>query len=82
VVLARACDDVGRDLGDIEITLSSRLAPGETSGQFTERCVHLARLGVDHVVLVTTGPWQAGGDLDVAADAARPVGQIPRHTHR
>ena len=81
-VLATACDRAGRDPGDIEITLSSRLAPGETSGRFTERCAQLARLGVDHVVLVTTGPWRAGGDLDVVADAARPVGQILRSTHR
>ena len=56
-VLARACDAVGRDPDDIEVTLSSRLAAGETVEQFTERCAQLATLGVDHVVLVTTGPW-------------------------
>jgi F420-dependent oxidoreductase-like protein len=80
-VLARACDAAVRDPDDIEITLSSRLAPGETTGQFTDRCARLAHLGVDPVVLVTTGPWQAGRDLDVVADAARPVGQIPQPAH-
>jgi F420-dependent oxidoreductase-like protein len=75
-VLARACDAIGRDPDDIEVTLSSRLAAGETTGQFTDRCAQLAALGIDHVVLVTTGPWQAGGNLDVVLDAARPVGRI------
>jgi alkanesulfonate monooxygenase SsuD/methylene tetrahydromethanopterin reductase-like flavin-dependent oxidoreductase (luciferase family) len=79
-VLAQVCDTIGRDPDDIAITLSSRLAPGETPGQFTDRCGQLAELGIDHVVLITTGPWQAGGDLDVV-DAARPVGQIVRPAH-
>ncbi len=78
-VLARACESIGRDPDDIEITLSTRLAPGETTGQFTDRCAQLAQLGIDHVVLVTTGPWHAGGDLHVILDAARPVGQILQH---
>jgi F420-dependent oxidoreductase-like protein len=75
-VLARACDAIGRDPDDIEITLSSRLAPGETTDQFTDRCADLADIGIDHVVLVTTGPWQTGTDLDVVVDAARPIRRI------
>lgn len=77
-VLARACDGVGRDPGEIEVTVSSRLAEGETAGQFTGRCADLARLGVDHVVLVTTSPWHTGGDLDVVLVAVGPVAQIER----
>ncbi len=80
-VLARACDTIGRDPDGIEITLSSRLAPGETTGQFTDRCAQLAEVGIDHVVLVTTGPWQTGGDLDVVLDTARPIGQILPTAH-
>jgi F420-dependent oxidoreductase-like protein len=69
-VLARHCDELGRDPEQIETTLSSRLAPGETAGQFAERCSGLAGLGIDHVVLITAGPW-TDADLDVLAGAAR-----------
>ena len=75
-VLARACQAVGRDPDDIEVTLSSRLGPRETTDEFTDRCAQLARLGVDHVVLVTTGPWRADGDLSVALDAVRPLRDV------
>jgi F420-dependent oxidoreductase-like protein len=75
-VLARACDDIGRDPADVEITLSSRLGPGETVRQFVDRCADLSRHGVDHVVLVTNGPWAEGGDLDVVLDAVAPVHAI------
>jgi hypothetical protein len=68
-VLARACDAVGRDPDDIEVTLSTRLADGETAAQLADRGHELARRGVDHLVFVTTGPWRAGGDLDVVLDA-------------
>jgi F420-dependent oxidoreductase-like protein len=56
-VLAQHCEDVGRDYGSVEKTLSSRLEPGETAEQFAARCERLAALGIDHVVLITTGPW-------------------------
>jgi alkanesulfonate monooxygenase SsuD/methylene tetrahydromethanopterin reductase-like flavin-dependent oxidoreductase (luciferase family) len=72
-VLARECERIDRDPDDLEITLSSRLATGETADQFADRCADLARGGVDHLVLVTTGPWQAGGDLDVVLDAVAAV---------
>ena len=75
-VLARAREAIGRDPADVEVTLSSRLGEGETADQFTERCAGLARAGVDHVVLVTTGPWRADGDLGIVLAAARAVGQV------
>jgi alkanesulfonate monooxygenase SsuD/methylene tetrahydromethanopterin reductase-like flavin-dependent oxidoreductase (luciferase family) len=75
-VLARSCEAVGRDPADVEVTLSSRLHDGETSDAFADRCATLAPLGVDHVVLVTAGPWQRGGDLDVVLDAVGPVHQV------
>jgi F420-dependent oxidoreductase-like protein len=56
-VLARHCDAVGRDDASIEKTLSSRLAPGERAGEFAARCAGLAELGIEHVVLVSAGPW-------------------------
>ena len=82
-VLRRCCDDVGRDPADLEITLSSRLGDGEATEQFVDRCAGFAELGVDHVVLVTTGPWRQGGDLDIvlgAGDLLRPI--IPANDHR
>jgi F420-dependent oxidoreductase-like protein len=71
-VLARVCEAVGRDRAEIETTLSTRLTPGETSGQFVERCAALSRLGVDHVVLVTTGPWTEA-ELGMVFSAVEPV---------
>jgi F420-dependent oxidoreductase-like protein len=71
-VLARACQTIGRDRSEIETTVSSRLAPGETSAQFTERCATLSKAGIDHVVLVTTGPWTED-ELDVVGAAVAPV---------
>ena len=55
--LARQCEDLGRDYDSVEKTLSSRLEPGESAEQFAARCARLAALGIDHVVLIATGPW-------------------------
>jgi alkanesulfonate monooxygenase SsuD/methylene tetrahydromethanopterin reductase-like flavin-dependent oxidoreductase (luciferase family) len=74
--LGRSCDAIGRDVATIEVTLSSRIGEGETAEEFTQRCAGLAALGVDHVVLVTTGPWRDGGDLDVALDAVNPLSEL------
>jgi alkanesulfonate monooxygenase SsuD/methylene tetrahydromethanopterin reductase-like flavin-dependent oxidoreductase (luciferase family) len=71
-VLARACDSLGRGLQDIEITLSSRLARDETSEAFTDRCGQLAERGIQHIVLVTTGPWSQD-EVDVILDAVEPI---------
>jgi alkanesulfonate monooxygenase SsuD/methylene tetrahydromethanopterin reductase-like flavin-dependent oxidoreductase (luciferase family) len=71
-VLARACDDVGRDPDDVEVTLSSRLGPEETAEAFADRCGQLAQTGIDHVVLVTSGPWSRR-ELDVIFAAVEPV---------
>jgi F420-dependent oxidoreductase-like protein len=71
-VLARHCDDLDRDPDSVEKTLSSRLAPEETAEQFADRCAGLATLGIDHVVLITTGGW-SDADLDVLCRAARLV---------
>ncbi|HEY8525037.1 MAG TPA: LLM class flavin-dependent oxidoreductase [Acidimicrobiales bacterium] len=75
-VLARACEAAGRDPAAVEVTLSTRLADGETPGRFAERAAGLAGLGVDHLVLVTSGPWRSGGDLDVALEAVGPLAGI------
>ena len=71
-VLARACDAVGRDPQDIEVTLSSRLGSDENVGAFTDRCGQLAERGIQHIVLVTSGPWSQG-ELDIIFGAVDPV---------
>lgn len=56
-VLARHCEDVGRPYEEIDKTLSTRLAPDESSDAFVERCAGMAKLGIDHMVVLTDGPW-------------------------
>jgi F420-dependent oxidoreductase-like protein len=56
-VLARHCDAVGRPYDEIEKTVSTRLNPGESADAFAARCAALAALGIEHAVVITTGPW-------------------------
>jgi F420-dependent oxidoreductase-like protein len=56
-VLARHCEDVGRPYEAVEKTLSTRLEAGESSDQFVRRCQAAAALGIEHVVVITPGPW-------------------------
>lgn len=69
-VLARHCERIERNPESIEVTLSSRLAPGETPEQFADRCARLAALGIDHVILITTGPWTTA-ELDTVGDTTQ-----------
>jgi alkanesulfonate monooxygenase SsuD/methylene tetrahydromethanopterin reductase-like flavin-dependent oxidoreductase (luciferase family) len=50
-VLRRLCAQTGRE---VEVTLSTRIAPGETPDAFAER---MGGLGIEHAVLVPIGPW-------------------------
>ncbi len=54
-VLARHCDDVGRDLAGIDKTVSTRYVEGETPDAFAERCAVLSGYGAEHVILFH--PW-------------------------
>jgi alkanesulfonate monooxygenase SsuD/methylene tetrahydromethanopterin reductase-like flavin-dependent oxidoreductase (luciferase family) len=74
-VLAKACEAVGRSPDEIEVTLSSRIG-GDNVSQFTERCAEWRERGVDHLVLVTTGAWQPGGELDVALESVDPLRRL------
>lgn len=56
-ILARHCDAVGRPYDEIEKTVSTRFNPGESPEEFGERCATLAALGLDHAVVITSGPW-------------------------
>jgi F420-dependent oxidoreductase-like protein len=66
-VLARHCEELGRPYGEIEKTISTRLEPGEPAEAFAERCAQLAALGIEHVVVITPGPWSEEGVATLAA---------------
>ena len=80
-VLARHCSDAGRPYDEIDKTLSTRLADGETADRLVERCARIAALGIDHLVFVSSVPW---GDHDLAtlADAVPLVRDIGAGTTR
>ncbi len=73
-VLAGHCKAQGRDVGDIEVTVSTRLEQGETLEAFTRRCQTLRDLGAEHVVVLADGSWteQAVGGL---ADVVEALGR-------
>ena len=52
-VLAEHCAAASREFTEIEKTVSSRFDPDA----LPSRCDELAELGIDHLVLITTGPW-------------------------
>jgi F420-dependent oxidoreductase-like protein len=58
-VLARHCDQVSRPYEAIEKTLSTRLEQGESTDALVGRCEAAAALGIQHVVVITSGPWTA-----------------------
>jgi F420-dependent oxidoreductase-like protein len=58
-VLAGHCAEVGRPYEEIQKTLSTRWAPDESAADFAGRCATYAGWGIEHVVLITTGPWTA-----------------------
>ena len=60
----------------IEKTVSTRLEPGEAAGAFVERAAALATLGVEHLVVLTRGPWTSDS-LSVLVDAAADIADIP-----
>jgi F420-dependent oxidoreductase-like protein len=70
-VLARHCDDVGRPYDAIDKTVSTRLNPGESPEAFAQRRAALGELGIDHVVVITAGPWTEDS-VGVLAAAAQP----------
>ena len=56
-VLERLCAEVGRPYADVEKTISSRFNPAQPVEAFVEHCAELGALGIQHVVVITTGPW-------------------------
>jgi F420-dependent oxidoreductase-like protein len=75
-VLARHCAAVGRPYHEIDKTVSTRLETGEPAESFVKRCADLAALGIEHVVVITSGPWTDDAMTRLATAAA-----AMRHIH-
>jgi len=71
-VLADHCHAVGRPFDDIVTTVSTRLQRDDTAGAFVERARALADIGIDHLVVLTQGPWTLDR-LAVLADTVGPT---------
>jgi F420-dependent oxidoreductase-like protein len=79
-VLAEHCATVGRQYEAIEKTVSTRLGPDESAAAFADRCGALAELGLDHVVVLTSGPWTPEA-VERLVDAVPAVRRIRRTGH-
>lgn len=68
-VLRGLCDGIGRPYDSIEKVIATRLGPDETAAAFVERCSAFVELGIDHVGVITTGPWTDAAVATLAAAA-------------
>jgi len=77
-VLRRLCDEYGRPYDRIEKVIATRLQPGESTASFVARCAAFVDLSIDHVSVITTGPWTADGvaTLVEAADQIAGLGTV------
>jgi F420-dependent oxidoreductase-like protein len=75
-VLRALCEAIGRPYGEIDRTISTRLQPGESTTSFVARCRELAELGIDHVIVLTNGPWSAAG-VATLSEAAQQLDGSP-----
>jgi hypothetical protein len=55
--LARHCEAVGRPYEEIDKTVGTRLEPDEPPEAFIKRCAAFGQLGIEHVTVITNGPW-------------------------
>lgn len=74
-VLAAHCADLGRDVADLDRTLSSRLTPGESADSLVRRAEAAAGRGVTHLVLITPEPWGPAA-LEVVGRAVADVAAL------
>ena len=75
-VLARHCREAGRPYEAIEKTLSTRLEKEEAAEAFVARGRAAASLGIEHLVVITPGPWTATS-IDTLAAAIPALREIP-----
>ena len=73
-VLAGHCERLGRALRrDREDAQHATRARASPPSAFADRCAGLAALGIEHVVLITAGPWT----MPISTRSARPRGSSP-----
>jgi alkanesulfonate monooxygenase SsuD/methylene tetrahydromethanopterin reductase-like flavin-dependent oxidoreductase (luciferase family) len=74
-VLARHCQSIERPRQEIQTTMSTRLALGESAAEVVRRCRRVAGWGVAHLIFVSSTPW-APADLNVLVDAVPEVAEL------
>ena len=77
-VLRQHCDDVGRDMADIRITMLYRgpgLAPGETD-LLVSQLSDMAKIGVQEAIVVPPGDHPAAWIDEVIAPAVGPISEL------
>jgi F420-dependent oxidoreductase-like protein len=56
-VLKSHCEDVGRDYGAIEKTVSTFVDPGQDQSRVVNHLADLSNLGIDYAIVSPRGPW-------------------------
>ena len=77
-VLRQHCDDVGRDMADIRITMLYRgpgLAPGDTD-LLVSQLSDMAKIGVQEAIVVPPGDHPAAWIDEVIAPAVGPISEL------
>lgn len=70
-VLRRCCADEGRDLAEIETTMSTRFTPEISTDDLLRKAEAVADWGISHLVLITGSPWTPEAVRTVTDAAAR-----------
>lgn len=73
-VLAEHCRAAGRPYDAIDKTVSTFLEPGASPDAVARRCEVFAELGIEHVVVITTGPWTEAAVADLGSTTAALAG--------
>jgi F420-dependent oxidoreductase-like protein len=68
-ILAEHCAHVGRPFDAIEKTISTRFTSAESPAQFAHRLDQMTAWGLDHAVVITSGPWTEHTITQLAAAA-------------
>src|SRR5689334_24843036 len=56
-ILAVHCRKLGRDISDVDTSVSTLVRPDATADELVAHCAAFVDHGLDHVVLVPAGPW-------------------------
>lgn len=81
-ILAVHCRKLGRDVSDVDTSVSTLVRPDATADELVAHCAAFVDYGLDHVVLVPAGPWtrRTLATLAAAAPAIRALGGPPPET--